>query len=454
MLNKRPLSSLLCLLLFSLILSGCDNPTATVSAQEESKELIVLTRNAPTSYYFDREGSEAGIEYDLMMAFASAHDLTIKFKVLDTVEDILSELKQGKAHIAAAGLTEIETRKQSFLTSTPYQTVSQQVVCRRKGQQARSFEDLSSVQLAVISHSSYVDQLNALKINNPNLHWQTNNGVDTEALLEMVWEKEIDCTIADSNIVAINRRYHPELITHFDLVKDEKLVWYLPLSETALQTKINHWLEQFQKSGELDNLLDRYYGFIEIFDYVDTRKYINRIKKRLPKYQKTFEQSATEYQLPWTLLAAQSYQESHWDPAAKSPTGVRGMMMLTQTTAKEVSVTDRLDPTQSIQGGAKYLKKLKKRLPDEIQEPDRTWLALAAYNVGMGHLRDAQTLAKRLGKDPWLWSELKEVLPLLSKKKYYKTLKYGYARGHEPVTYVTRIRNFEDILIQHINNAN
>ena len=434
------------LLLTFLMLAGCGEGPSEISSAFENKELIVLTRNAPTSYYFDREGREAGMEYDLITAFADAHNLNVKFKVLDTVEEIFSELKAGKAHIAAAGLTDILTRKQSFLTSTPYQTVSQQVVCRRKGKQAKSFDDLSSVELAVISHSSYENQLSSLKEKNPNLYWETNNGVDTETLLEMVWKKEIDCTIADSNILAINRRYHPELITHFDLVNNENLVWYLPHSETKLQTQINQWLAEYKKDGHLDILLDRYYGFIEIFDYVDTRKYINRIKERLPKYQETFQQAASQYQLPWTLLAAQAYQESHWNPKAKSPTGVRGIMMLTQTTAKEVGVTHRLDPTQSILGGAKYLEKLKKRLPEEITEPDRTWFALAAYNVGMGHLKDARKLASRLEKNPNLWNDLKEVLPLLSKKKYYKTLKYGYARGNEPVTYVKRIRNFEDIL--------
>ena len=125
------------------------------------------------------------------------------------------------------------------------------------------------------------------------------------------------------------------------------------------------------------------------------------------------------------------------------------MMMLTLNTARELGVANRLDPQESIDGGAKYLDQMRQRLPDDVQEPDRTWFALAAYNVGMGHLQDARELAVRLEKNPNSWADLKEVLPLLSKKKYYTTLKYGYARGSEPVTYVTRIRNFEDILIQH-----
>ena len=451
-----PLSLFLKSLFFLLILSllnGCDT-SPSVSPNTDIEELIVLTRNSPTTYYFDREGNEAGFEYDLIHAFANAHQMKVRFEILDSVEDIFNALKAEKGHIAAAGLTKTSTRDQLFLRSHAYQSVSQQVVCRRKGKQAKSIDELTEVQLAVISHSSYDDQLLSLKTNNPNLYWKTNNDADTEALLEMVWKKEIDCTIADSNIVSINRRYHPELITTFDLVDDEKHVWYLDKNAGALQNKINQWLEQYKQSGEFDIVVDRHYGFIEVFDYVDTRKYINRIKKRLPTYIDTFKQAAERYQFPWTLLAAQAYQESHWDPKAKSPTGVRGMMMLTRITAKEIGVTNRLDATQSIEGGAKYLDKLRARLPKEVQEPDKTWLALAAYNIGMGHLRDARTLAIQLGKNPNLWSDLKEVLPLLSKKQYYKKLNYGYARGNEPVTYVARIRNFEDILLQQFDQPN
>ncbi len=152
--------------------------------------------------------------------------------------------------------------------------------------------------------------------------------------------------------------------------------------------------------------------------------------------------------LDWTLLAALSYQESHWNPRAKSPTGVRGIMMLTLPTAKEVGVKSRLDAAQSIKGGAKYYARIYERLPEEIVEPDRTWVALAAYNVGIGHIHDAQTLAKRQDKDPNSWSVLAEMLPLLSQKRYYRTVKHGYARGSEPVFYVNRVRNYRDLLLR------
>jgi len=214
-----------------------------------------------------------------------------------------------------------------------------------------------------------------------------------------------------------------------------------------LRSAISSWLESFQQSGELSVLQERYYGFVEVFDYVDTRKFISRIGSRYPKYKKFFNEAAAKYELSEMLLAAQAYQESHWRANARSPTGVRGIMMLTLGTARAMGVTSRLDPKQSIFGGAKYMSRLlNNRFAEEVVEPDRTWLALAAYNVGRGHLHDAQRLARKQGLNPHLWNDVKQVLPLLSDKRYYRGLKYGYARGFEPVRYVQRIRDYQLIL--------
>lgn len=198
-----------------------------------------------------------------------------------------------------------------------------------------------------------------------------------------------------------------------------------------------------RRRGTLSALIDRYYGYLNNFDYYDAKVFIQRLNSRLPKYIKLFEEEADKYDLSWRLLAAMAYQESQWDAAARSPTGVRGLMMLTLPTAGALGVTDRLDPEQSIRGGARYFNRLRKRLPAHIGKWDRTWLALAAYNVGYGHLRDAQKLAEQMGKDPYRWDQLKDVLPLLSNRRYYDALPHGYARGSEPVQYVQRIRNYE-----------
>jgi membrane-bound lytic murein transglycosylase F len=180
----------------------------------------------------------------------------------------------------------------------------------------------------------------------------------------------------------------------------------------------------------------------ENFSVADSQRLGELVAKRLPTYQALFQETASQFDLDWHLLAAVAYQESHWNPKARSPTGVRGLMMLTLSTAREMKIKNRLDPLQSLQGGAAYLAKLKGRLPKRIVEPDRTLMTLAAYNVGFGHLEDARILTQRGGKNPDLWIDVREHLPLLSNKQYYTTLKYGFARGSEPVTYVDNIQYY------------
>ena len=355
-------------------------------------------------------------------------------------------MNEGEGDLAAAGLTHTKERSKRFSFGPTYQMVAQQLVCRRGGKRPKKFEDLVGISIKVPVHSSYVEQLKKLKNSHPELQWQEAENTDTEALLEDVWLKKIDCTVADANIVAIKRRYYPELSVRFNMSEPEPLAWLIPNSANTLENELKDWFNAYMDSGKLGEVMHRYYGYIERFDYVEVRAYQRKIKSDLPKYKKVFQNAAKNYNVVWTLLAAQAYQESHWRAKAKSPTGVRGMMMLTRITAKELGVKNRLDPESSIMGGAYYLNKLRQRLPESVTEPDRTWQALAAYNVGMGHIWDARKLAKQLNKNPDRWQELATVLPLLTKKKYYKKLKHGYARGFEPVAYVKNIRNYQDIL--------
>lgn len=443
---------ILCIL---LLLSACDQSVKSGKANSVDKKLpetlVVVTRNAPTTYYEDRDET-AGLEYDLASAFARHFKMEVRFEVVDSIGEVLDYLKQGKAHIAAAGLTRTDARlKQGYEFGPEYFQVQQQLVCRRdNGGIPSSVAELKDKKIEVIADSSYVERLKELQLENPELKWTEVEDMGTEQLLEKVWLKQLDCTVADSNIVNINRRYYPELVVAFPLSEDQSLSWIISNDWTDLQSYIESWLQQAEDSGELAAINDRYYGHVDLFDYVDLRKFISRIKSRLPKYKDDFIHYSNEHALDWTLLASQAYQESHWNPKSKSPTGVRGLMMLTRVTAKAMGVENRLDAKQSIRGGAKYLAKMFDRIPHQIRDENRVWMALAAYNVGFGHLRDARKLAVELGKDPDTWADLKQVFPLLSQKKYYKKLQYGYARGSEPVRYVQRIRDYQQVLLQNL----
>ena len=418
----------------------------------EAGTLVVATRNAPTTWYIDRDEEPAGPEYDLVESFADWLGVDTEYQIHETIGEVMAAVEAREVDLGAAGLTITEERRERFLFGPPYQPVKQQLVCRRGGPQPQTPAELPGTDLHVIANSSYVERLEELREDYPELTWSERDTA-TEILLQEVWDREIECTIADSTIARMNRRLFPELVLSQDLTDEQDLGWVLPPGRNDVADAIGDWLTDFEESGELTAHRDRYYGHYETFDYVNVRRFMRRIDERFRQYEHWFRQAADEHDLPFELLAALSYQESHWNPQAVSPTGVRGIMMLTQRAAEQVEVDNRIDPEEAIFGGARYLAWMRSRISEEAGDPDRVFLALAAYNVGRGHLHDAQGLARELGRDPHSWADMREVLPLLADPDYYQDLRFGYARGMEPVIYVTRIREYwqlmEDYLYGH-----
>ncbi len=438
------------LLLVSLsFLIACGEAQPHLEEILERGELRVLSRYGPTSYYVKGE-SLAGFEYELAQRFAEHLNVKLKIIIPDNLGNILHMIEQGKADIAAAGLTITPARKDIIRFGPVYQEVTQQLVYRQGNKKPKNITALSNGQLEVVANSSHVEQLYSHQQEIPELNWTENKELDSSGLLELVQLEMIDYTIADSNEIAANRPIFPELRVAFNISEPQALAWAMPLAEDgSLYNEMAIFFEQLEESGELDRLIEKYYGHIRRFDYVDTRAIHRRILTHLPQYQSLFEHAATEHGFDWRLIAAISYQESHWDAKAVSSTGVKGLMMLTLATAKQMKIDNREDPAQSISAGVAYLASLQKRLPEKISnEQDRFWMALASYNIGLGHLEDARILTEKNGKNPNLWSDVKQFLPLLAKKKWYEQTRYGYARGGEPVRYIENIRRYYDILLQ------
>jgi membrane-bound lytic murein transglycosylase F len=441
------------LIIFSValvfILNACAPQRSVLEQVIAMGELHVLTRNSGTTYFEGPQGP-AGLEYELMRRFADKLGVELKVTIPDNLNEILDQISEGDAHIAAAGLTITDQRKQQVRFSPAYQTITQQVVYNVKNNRPRSLSQLDG-SFEVVAHSSHVEQLNRLKDNYTDLSWTENTEADSTELLTLVAEDLIEYTIADSNEVAYNRRYYPKLRVAFDITKPQELAWAFPISDDdSLYNAAAEFLNELKESGELERLLKHNYQHVKNYDYAGTHSYLAQIRRRLPTYLEMFQKAAEEYDLDWRLLAAVSYQESHWRQNAVSPTGVRGMMMLTTNTAEQLGVEDRTDPYESIMGGAKYLRALIDKVPENIPEPDRVWIAVAAYNVGFGHVSDARQIAARRGDNPDKWVDIKATLPLLSKRKWYKQTRYGYARGWEPVRYVENIRSYYDILVWHL----
>ncbi|PKM12603.1 MAG: membrane-bound lytic murein transglycosylase MltF [Gammaproteobacteria bacterium HGW-Gammaproteobacteria-3] len=440
-------------------LPGCDanlsenwtQPINSVLEDIRNKgKLIVLTRNAPTTYFHEND-KEQGFEYELTRQLAESLKIEVEYKVYNTNSEVMAALAAGEGHIAAAGLTRTEQEAEYFQFGPSYKTVNQLVACNRHIKLPKTNRDLPKYSLLVIADSRNDEKLTELQAELPALSWQTTRDLSTEQVLKKVAQGEVDCTLVASNIMAINRIHHPDLIKAYTL-SEEKLAWALPGNASHLEQYIETWFKQIKSDSTFTAINERYYGHAEIFDYYDTSVFLQRVKKRLPKYKAFFKQVANTYKIPWTLLATQAYQESHWDPLAASPTGVRGLMMLTEDTAKTVGVQNRLNPKQSIIGGAKYLQQLLRKIPKEVAEEDRIWFALAAYNIGYAHLLDARALARKSGKNPNVWADIKQVLPLLAQRRYFKNLKYGYARGKEPVQYINRIRLYHDVLTKTVSS--
>ncbi len=300
----------------------------------------------------------------------------------------------------------------------------------------------------VIAGSSYEDSLIEARKSVPELEWESRSDVGVEELLLAVADGAIDVTLLDSSIYNLNGHYYPRVAEAFTLPESLPLAWaFQPGPDDSLVQKAREFMLEASNSNLLQGIHNAFYQPETQLDRVKMFQFLRQVRERLPDLLPFFRQAADKLDLDWRLLAAIGYQESHWDPLAESRTGVRGLMMLTKRTANLLGVTDRLDPEESIDGGARYLQRLRKRLPGDIGEPDRTWMALAAYNLGMGHLEDVRVLTEIQGGNPDSWDDVSERLELLGHEQWHQQTRYGFARGLEAKQFVENIQAYYEILV-------
>lgn len=440
-------------IVFLSLLSACDNYSAShlgstqLEQIKHQGEINVITRKDPTTYYEGTDGL-TGLEYDLVMLFAKRLKVKVNFILPSTFNQILNDIANNEADIAAAGLTITSQRKKNMRFAPSYQSITEQIIYRSGKKRPKTVADLSTGIIEIVKGTSHLDTLIHLKTDHPELDWNINSKLDSDGLLYLVNEGLIDYTIADSHQAGLIKHFYPKLYTAFDITEPRQLAWALSHSEdNSLYDEVSLFFKQIKQNKTLQHLLEKHYGNTSNLNYVGNCTFRLHMESRLPKFIHFFKTEAKKHTIDWRLLAAIGYQESHWRTDTTSPTGVKGLMMLTSATAKQVGVKDRTDAAQSITGGALYFKQRLKKIPARIQEPDRTWFALASYNVGFGHLEDARILTqKRQGNfDKWL--DVKQALPLLSQKKWYQQTRHGYARGKEPVRYVENIRSYYDLLV-------
>jgi membrane-bound lytic murein transglycosylase F len=417
-------------------------PVDTVRARGE---LRVVTLNLPTCYYLGAQRAE-GLEFELASAFAARERVKLTMYTVANERALQAELATGRADIAAASLTNTPEWRRVGEAAEAYASIPQLVVYQRSGVRPRDTLQLESARLAVRAGSPQEHILERLKSTTaPALQWEETAPSSADPV-EDVDAGEVQYAITDAREFSFAHHLYPNVLVGFALPAERPVQWIVRRGAPQLLASVNLFFRDLRASGRLAQMLQQSSGDTRTFAYEESREFQTHVGDRLPRYRTWFEQAATQWGVDWRLLAALGYQESKWDPHAESGDGALGVMMLTADTAQAMGIRDRTNPEQSIFAGARYLAQVREMIPERIPEPDRTWLTVAAYNVGFGHLEDARIITQSLGKNPDSWAEVRARLPLLAQERWYMRARRGYARGWEPVQFVDRIQRFLRLL--------
>jgi membrane-bound lytic murein transglycosylase F len=430
-----------------LMLAGCGHTHGkSALAQIHARgKLRVVTLNAPTTYYLGAHGPQ-GFEYRLANAFAQ--QLGVKLQVEAVLDEaaMRAALAQGRADLAAAQISADARWRGVGLPTDSYRQIEQLVVQGRGRPRAHDLAGLQNAKVVVRAGSPQAQLLQNLHdAGEPDLSWIGLLPAQPDPL-ELVEHGDADYAVVDANEFAFARHLYPDVTVAFKLPQARAVQWIVRSDGPALATAADRFFAAARRSGQITAIEQAANAESDEFDYLEAHRFQIDIATRLPQLQSLFQQAARATGIDWRLLAAVGYQESKWQMQAVSDDGARGIMMLTPDAASAIGVTDRDNLRQNILGGAKYLARVMRSIPHHVPEPDRTWLALAAYNVGYGHLEDARVLAQKLGKDPDSWSDVRAELPLLAQEQWYSQAKRGYARGWEPATFVQQVRQYLAVL--------
>ncbi len=429
---------------------------APLKAPRQTGEIIFLTLRGPTTTQNiptagkEPDETQTGFEHDLAILFARELGVVPKFIVLPSMPKLLEALKENRGHVAVAGLVPTPDLRQLFAFSPSYKLLQHQLIYRVSSAKPKTIKSAAGKQIAVIADTPAHELLRSISGDVPTIIMDVLPAeTSLDDLLTYIENEKADFSFVDSFAFQVGKRVHPDLASAFNVGRESKIAWaFSPQTDFDTQQTSAVFFDKIRSNGTLSRLMDRYYGHTNRIQAVDSEAILEKMQTVLPKLRAHFHEAQQLSGIDWRVLAAMGYQESHWDPLATSPTGVRGLMMLTEDTADRMKVKNRLDARESILGGARYFALMRDTIPARIQEPDRTWLALAAYNQGYGHLEDARILTKRLNLNPDAWVDVKKAYLKLREPEIYETLKHGAARGEEAVQFVENIRNYSDILIK------
>ena len=426
--------------------NGCSKESSKLK-QIKSNGILRIALVADPPHYFPSKVKKRGYDFELVSHYATSIDVELEIIKTNTSDEIIFLLNQGKVDIGILGSSP-EFDQKNIKNVVTYNNSKWYVIGNRANRQLpKSIDSIEPNTMIVANGSNASFILHSIEEDYSSLLWDELKNTNVRSILERINENHSKISIISEDIYVYYQYLFPETKKIFVLPIKYPSRWLVKNNNNlSFLYSINSFFNKYKQNGKLEKIGKTYYEHLNAFDYVDIRYYLKRIDKKLPKYKKYFVEAAKNSALDARIIAAVSYQESHWNRKARSPTGVRGMMMLTLDTAKRVGVKNRLNAKQSIFGGAKYLKILYESLSNTIKEPDRLWFTLAAYNIGLGHVEDARTITKSQGDNPNSWIDVEKHIPKLSQKKWYKKTKYGFARGNESIEFVKRVRRYYDIL--------
>jgi membrane-bound lytic murein transglycosylase F len=451
--NRAPTAAALAALALA---SGCG--VNELPPPREAQTLVVAVRPGPGSWFPGPDGAPQGLDHDLIERFARERKLPLTVVTVPDAGALIERVVAGEAHIGVGGLYRPPVVRaapaEGAATHPPlrwtvgYETAEAVLAYARDGVRPRGFRDLAGASVAYVEASGLESTFAPIRREHPEVRWMPMKLMSADALLALVDEGKVDYAVVSSIDAAIGRNIYLDVDVAFPLGPKRELAWAVDGHQAALVQELDAFLEERRRDGTLARLAERYFAPRGEVTRIDAGVFADRIRQALPRWRPVFVAAQEATGVEWRLLAAIAYQESQWDPDATSETGVRGFMQLTEDTARRLGVVDRLDPRQSVLAAARYLKDLKERLPKRIEEPDRTWIALAAFNIGLGHLEDARIQSQRDKRDPDRWRDVRTALPLLALPEYYEKARLGYARGGMPVAFVDRVRAYYDILLR------
>lgn len=425
---------------------------------EEIRErgtLRAMTTYSATSYFLYR-GEPMGYEYELLKRFADYIDVDLEIVVTDDIDSMFYELNKGNVDLIAHGLTITQERK-AEVAFTDYLYLVNQVLVQSKPENWRSMNwstiesrlvqdpiELIGDTVSVRMNTSYLQRLENLSEEiGGDIHIDTLPGfISTDEIIQMVVNGEIEYTIADNNIAAINASYYPILDIDVPISFSQRVAWAVRPNATELLTTLNEWIYGMKKQTDYYVIYNKYFKNRRDFRRRVRSEFYSINNNRISQYDPLIKQYANEIGWDWRLLASLIYQESKFKPRAQSWAQASGLMQIMPATAEELGITDRTDPEQSIRGGTRYLDQLSENFEDVPDSVQQLKFTMAAFNAGLGHVFDARRLAEKRNLDPNQWdNNVAEMMLDLSYPKYYNdpVVYYGYVRGIEPYTYVNQI---------------